>query len=293
MKRTVALVLALLSLALLVPAAAAADETAVAAGEERVSIGADLSEGQRLQIYADFGIEPGSVRELRVTNGEERSYLQGLVPEGKIGNVALSCLYIKTLEPGAGLTISSLKNINWCTEATYTAALLTAGITDAEIRISAPFAVSGTAALTSAYKVYEDITGTSLNMAAKEASVLELVVTGNLAELLGDLDATTLVNELKGLLDVTQDMTDDQLREEILNIAKAMDIALTEGQVNELISLCRKFEKMDTAALTQQFESFKKTVTGLQKTTTALNEFGQKVKTFFENVGNFFKNLFQ
>ena len=47
------------------------------------------------------------------------------------------------------------KNINWVTDAMYTNALITAGVKDAEIQITAPFKVSGTAALTGLMKAYE------------------------------------------------------------------------------------------------------------------------------------------
>ena len=145
MKKWIAAALAgLFVLGIVVPA------LALDAGQSRVAIGANLDEAQIEQVYADFGLQRGSVSELTVTNADERAYLEGLVSEKKIGSVALSCVYITTLEPGSGLSISS-KNINWCTNEMYTNALTTAGITDAEVMITAPFAVSGTAALTGIY----------------------------------------------------------------------------------------------------------------------------------------------
>lgn len=50
-------------------------------------------------------------------------------------------------------------HITYCTSQMYISALATAGITDAKITVTAPFDVSGTAALTGVYKAYEDITG--------------------------------------------------------------------------------------------------------------------------------------
>ena len=145
MKHWVAGVLALLFvLGLAVPA------IALDAGQSRVVIGANLDDDQIVQIYKDFGVERGTVPEIIVTNGEERAYLEGLVSEGKIGSVALSCVYITTKEDGAGLTLST-KNINWCSEEMYRNALTTAGIKDADVMVSAPFPVSGTAALTGIY----------------------------------------------------------------------------------------------------------------------------------------------
>ena len=270
---------------------AASAAFAIEAGEKRVIIGADLSAEQRLKIYQDFNIEPGTVTELLVTNTEERTYLEGLVPDGKIGNVALSCLYIETLPEGSGLDVT-VNNVNWCSQQMYVNALLTAGITDAKVMVSAPFRVSGTAALTAAYKAYEDITGETLSLDSKNASTQELIITGNLAEVLGDVDATELVNELKKVLSQTKDMTDDQLRQEILSIAQSMNIALTDAQVSQLVSLCRSLEKLDLSQLTDQINSIAKAVTGASKAQTFLSSLGESIRGFFTSVGNFFSRLF-
>ena len=67
MKRILSILLTLCALlALTVPA------LAVNEGEERVVIGADLSDSDILNVYSQFGLIRGSVRELTVTNSEER-----------------------------------------------------------------------------------------------------------------------------------------------------------------------------------------------------------------------------
>ena len=58
---------------------------AIEQGDARVTIGADLDEQQRAQVYADFGIKQGEVTEIKVTNADERAYLEGIAPEKKIG----------------------------------------------------------------------------------------------------------------------------------------------------------------------------------------------------------------
>ena len=265
---------------------------AIDAGEERVTIGANLDEEQRAQIYKDFGLdESDGVKELEVTNAEEREYLEGLVPDKKIGSVALSCIYIKTLESGEGLTVTT-KNINWCTEDMYINALTTAGISDAKVMVSAPFAVSGTAALTGVYKAYEDITGQKLSEDAKSAGAEELVTTGDLADVIGSKDATELVNELKGILDQTSQMTDDEVREQIKSIAQNMNIQLTDSQVEELLKLCRSLEKLDVTELKDKIQSLSKTLEGASEVQEKISTFGENVKKFFSSVGSFFTKLF-
>ncbi len=143
-KKALSLTLALvLLLALAVPA--------FAAEESRVVLGADLTEEQIKTVYKLFGVERGSVEELFVTNAEERSWLQGLVDESVIGKNAISCVYVRLLGEGSGLSVETY-NISWCTAEMYKNALVTAGVTDAKIVVAAPFEVSGTAALTGVYK---------------------------------------------------------------------------------------------------------------------------------------------
>ena len=293
MKKKIAAVLALLLCLTILPSAAFADEEGEqpAEGEARVTIGANLDEEQITQIYKDFGIERGSVPEIIVTNADERAYLEGIAPERKIGSVALSCIYIKMLPEGEGLRISTNK-INWCTSEMYMNALVTAGITDAEVKVSAPFDVSGTAALTGIYKAYEDITGTTLSEIAKAIGVEELVTTGELAEYIGSEEATQIVNELKKILDQTGSMTDDEVRAEIRGIAEAYNVSITDAQVDQLLKLCRSLEKLDVAQLQDKLVSLTKTLESAKKVESKLSEFANGVKNFFGKVADFFARLF-
>ncbi|MGQ3339185.1 DUF1002 domain-containing protein, partial [Staphylococcus aureus] len=72
----------------------------------------------------------------------------------QIGTKAISSASITLGEKDSGLNITT-NNINWVTDEMYTNALITAGVKDAKIYITAPFEVSGTAALTGILKAYE------------------------------------------------------------------------------------------------------------------------------------------
>ena len=264
---------------------------AINAGEQRVTMGADLTTSERASVYSDFGIQEGSVKELTVTNAEERQYLEGIADESKIGNVALSCIYLTTKDEGNGLNIN-IKNIKWCTSDMYRNALQTAGIYDADIMVSAPHPVTGTAALTGIYKAYEDITGNKLKEDAKEASITELLITGELAEALGSENATELVNELKKILDNTQNMTDDEVRAEIRRIAKELNVEVTDKQVEELLSLCRELEGLDNDQLLARLQGMNGAMGALESVSNAFKSFGEVVTDAFSKVGDFFNSLF-
>lgn len=264
---------------------------AVDAGEARAVIGANLTEEQIADVYANFGIARGDVTELRVTNADERKYLEGYVDESIIGTNSISCVYIEVLEEGEGLDVTT-SNINWCTSQMYVSALATAGITDAKIIVAAPFEVSGTAALTGVYLAYEDITGQELDETAKLVSTQELTLTAELAEQIGSYDSVEIVNELKLLLSETKGMTDDELRAEIVSIASDLCVTLTDTQIDQLISLCRSLEKLDPEQLKEKVESVQNTIAKLGQAKEKVTSFIESVKNVWNSVVDFFKNLF-
>lgn len=264
---------------------------AVDAGEARAVIGANMTEEQIADVYANFGIARGSVTELRVTNADERKYLEGYVDESIIGTNSISCVYIEVLEEGEGLDVTT-SNINWCTSQMYVSALATAGITDAKIIVAAPFEVSGTAALTGVYLAYEDITGQELDETAKLVSTQELTLTAELAEQIGSYDSVEIVNELKLLLGETKNMTDDELRAEISSIASDLGVTLTDTQIDQLISLCRSLEKLDPEQLKEKVESVQNTIAKLGQAKEKVTSFIESVKNVWNSVVDFFKNLF-
>lgn len=264
---------------------------AIDAGQTRAVIGANLTQEQKNTVYNTFGITPGSVTELTVTNSEERTYLESYVDSSIIGNNAISCVYLETLEEGSGLQVSC-SNITWCTQEMYVNALVTAGVSDAKLIVTAPFGVSGTAALTGVYKAYEDITGEKLDELAKLAGTQELVITAELADTIGNIDAVTIVNELKGILDETQNMTDEQLRQQILAIADQYNVSLSDTIMNQLVKLCRSLEGLSNDELQAKVEQVQGMLSKLASAKDTVNGIVGHVKNFFSAIGGFFSNLF-
>lgn len=265
---------------------------AIEKGDARAVMGADITAEQKTAVYKTFGIDEGSVTELTVTNDEERKYLDGLVDESIIGTKSISCVYIEVLGEGEGLDVS-VSNINWCTQEMYANALVTAGISNAKLIVTSPVAgISGTAALTGVYKAYEDITGEQLDEIAKLAGTQELVVTAELADQIGSYDAVVIVNELKKVLAETVNMSDDEVKAEIKRIAAENNIEVSDGQVEQLLSLCRSLEKLDPDQLKAKVEEMQDTVKKLAGAQEKLKEITASMQTFFENVGKFLSNLF-
>lgn len=289
MKKFISIVLAVLMLGSI---ASFADSYS----DSRVVIAADLNQSEIDTVYKYFDIDRGDVKELTVTNADERQYLEGVVSESLIGSRAISCVYIEDLDEGEGLNVS-VKNISWCTPDMYMNAMVTAGITDANVKIAAPFEVSGTAALTGIYKAYEDITGENLSEAAKEVGTQELTTTAELADEIGSADSTAIVNELKLILDETSKMSDDELRQKIIDIANEYGVKLTEEQIVKLIDLCRSLEKLDTSQLKEKVEQAQKYLMDVAHAKEGIKSFvsnlGDSVSTVVDAVISFFQSLFQ
>ena len=258
--------------------------------QSRAVIGADLSADQIAAVYQAFGVTRGSVIELTVTNVEERMWLQGYVDPALIGTRSISSVYVELLPMGSNMDVST-SNITWCTPEMYMSALATAGITDAKIVVAAPFAVSGTAALAGVYKAYEDMTGKKLDDLAKAVSTQELTITGDLAQEIGSMDSTSIVNDLKLMLDETRKMTDEQIRQEIIAIASRYNVRLTDNQISQLISLCRSLEGLDPNSLKQRVEDIQGTLNKVSEAKTQVVGFVQTVKKVVTSVAGFFERI--
>ena len=253
----------------------------------RAVLGADLTEEQIAAVYQSFGIVRGSVPEMKVTNAEERHYLEGYVNDRIIGTLSISSVYVELLPYGSGLDVSA-SNVSWCTPEMYISALATAGITDAKVIVAAPFSVSGTAALTGVYKAYEDITGETLDSEAKQVSTQELTVTGGLANEIGSEQSSSIVNDLKDSLGDTSEMTDEQLRQQIAEIAAQYGVQLSESQVQQLIKLCRGLEALNPSEIQSRLEEAQDTLNKVNEAKDQVVGFWGKAKEFFSSLASFF-----
>jgi len=260
--------------------------------DSRTVIGADLTDENIADVYSVFGIDRGSVDELTVTNEEEREYLEGYVDDDLIGTRSISCVYIEMLPEGSGLDVTT-SNISWCEPAMYVSALATAGITDAKVIVAAPYEVSGTAALTGVYLAYEDITGETISEDAKLVSTQELTLTADLAEEIGSYDSVEIVNELKLILAETKEMTDEELRAKISEVAEEYNVSLTDTQTDQLISLCRSLEKLNADELKAKVESVQETIKKMTEAKTKIQNFTEALKNIATAIADFFQRIFE
>jgi uncharacterized protein YpuA (DUF1002 family) len=205
----------------------------------------------------------------------------------------LSCSSVTLQAEGTGITVEA-NNITWVTPQMFKSVLITAGIGDALVKVSAPFPVSGTAALAGIYKAYEEAVGTTLDEAAKLLAGEELALTGQLGDILGQDEAAVLIAELKEEV-VRQGLnTPEAIRPAIVEGAKQLGIDLSDGQIDMVTNLLLKIIEMDLdpKQLAEQVNSLAKTLQNIQKAQEATSDFIGKVQSGWNTVVNWFKGLF-
>ncbi|HHV93957.1 MAG TPA: DUF1002 domain-containing protein [Firmicutes bacterium] len=219
--------------------------TAAAAANGVAVWGADLSPSEKTKIVQLMGIEPSDIAlELTVTNAEEHALLGSTVPASYLGTRAVSSAYVRPLEAGKGLKITT-HNITWVSKRMFAQALVTAGMRDAEVIAAAPVPVSGTAALTGIFKAFETASGDELPRRAKELAGEELYITREVGESIGQEQAGRLMEMVKRQV-VEQGLTDEeQVIEVVRRIAADLDLSLTEREIERIASLMSKLQELD------------------------------------------------
>lgn len=229
-----------LTFMLLMPLQSLAD---AAVGDTIITLGEDLSEQQRTNILNEMNA-PKDAQIITVTNKEEHKYLGNYVAESIIGPKTFSSSSITIGEKGSGLEVET-HNINWVTDEMYINALITAGVKDAKIYVTAPFEVSGTGALTGLIKAYEISADKTIPEDVKQAANEEMVKTAELGEKIGTDNASALIAKIKEEMAKNPPKTDEELKNIILNAAKELGITLTDEQIQSLIDLFNKFKNIN------------------------------------------------
>lgn len=257
-----------------------------------LALGANLSAEQQAVVLGLLGINPAELGDydvIYITNEEEHQYLGNYVSADKIGTRALSSVLIVKREQGHGINIST-KNISYCTIGMYKNALITAGITDADIIVAGPMPISGTAALVGAMKAYSSMTGEAVTEESMDTALNELVLTGDLADAVGDSEkAEELIAYLKQEI-LSRDLSDENdIRAAINEACEKFDVTLSEDEVNQIVSLLKKIGQLDLDidSITKQAQDLYDKLSGMDA-----GGFFSKIADFFGKIADFFKGLF-
>ena len=292
----------LVSLLLIVTLTLSLGMTAGAASGDRpiLALGSDLSADQRATVLGLLGVSEADLENydvIYVTNQEEHQYLDAYLSSSVIGTRALSSVLIRPAEEGSGLNVTTY-NISYCTIDMYTNALLTAGLEDADVYVAAPSNISGTSALIGAVNGYADMTGSSVNEQALETAVNELVVTGEIGDVLGDSEtASDMIAYIKQqIVEQGVDSAED-IETIIRNAMEEFDISLSDEDVAKLIELMDTISKLDidVNALAQQASQLYEKLKGmgLDLDNIDTEQVGNFITRFFDRIVDLISSLFE
>ncbi len=257
-----------------------------------LALGANLTAEQQATVLELLGINPAELDDydvIYVTNEEEHQYLGEYVSADKIGTRSLSSVLVVKREQGHGINITT-KNISYCTIGMYKNALITAGITDADIIVAGPTPISGTAALVGALKAYSVMTGEEVSEESMDAALNELVLTGDIAQIVGDSQtAEELLAYLKQVIIENGLDSEEEIQDAIEDACDEFDITLTQDEIDQLITLLMKIKDLDL-----DLDTIMSQAQALYDKLDAMNAGGfiDKVIAFFQSIIDFFKNLF-
>ena len=261
---------------------------AFADGSKVVTIGADLNAQQKQMMLDYFGVSENEAMIINVTNAEERKYLQGVATDAQLGRRTISCAYVEPTSGKDGINVKTA-NLTWVTSSMIASTLTTAGLTSANVIAAAPYAVSGTGALTGVIKAFEDASGEKLDETKKELANEELVTTGDLGDEIGQDKAAGVVNDVKN--EVIKEGTSDttQIADIINNVTNNYNVTLTPEQIRALTSLMEKI-----GAQNYNYNDIKVTLENVKfNINENLSAIGENVDTvgLFEKIKHWFANL--
>lgn len=253
-----------------------------AQNKERVTFGIDLTDVQEEQMLKEFGVSADKVAIDRITNQDIIEQL-GLDPndESNYQGGAYSSSYVK-LTNSNGIIVDTT-NLTEVTGLMLSNALLTSGITNAEVKASSPFPVTGTSALSGILKGFEAIQGEELSLKNKKAAQKEIETTSSLADEIGATEAATVINDVKTAIIKEAPKTEAEVSSIVEDVTKNYTLELTSDQKEKITNLM-----VDVKDLNIDYSKVKDTLKNLtNQLSTALDKAGTQLSE-----SGFFDKLF-
>lgn len=295
-------------------------------GKPTFVAGAGLNQTQLSETMNKLGVTEDSVKTEQATGADLVKYLGYGSGDD---SVMLSSVVVNREDQGKGINVKILtpENITQITADQYKNPLVTAGITDATVKVASVVKVTGESALTGVYKAFE-ANGETVDPERAQLAQTELDTTSDVSESvvnkaneqsdnqnLSDSEKEkadeaykaqlnqTLVDIKKELADLKEKQGELATKadvEKIVNDALAknnLSDYVTTDDVNKLVSLAEKYQTTDgvldkesIAQLDKISEDFKGTV---NKLSDQLGSFGNSLKGTLEDNQGFFTNLWQ
>ncbi|WP_245920998.1 DUF1002 domain-containing protein [Melghirimyces profundicolus] len=231
-------------------------------GKTVVTLGADLTPEQRQSILQEMKAD-SNVQTIDVGIDDIRQYLHGGTSTGNApaggDNKAYSSAKITLTDPGNGIKVQA-NNVTRVTEQMYANALLTAGVQDADVHVTSPKPVTGTAALTGIMMAFEKASNKQISQEQRQVANEEMKQTSELGQKIGDKDkAAEFMTQVKDEIAKQQPKSKEEVRDIIVNVAGDLNINLNDQDINNITNVMFQFSQLniDWDSLGSQLEKLK------------------------------------
>ncbi|MGN9120671.1 DUF1002 domain-containing protein [Turicibacter bilis] len=266
---------------------------------EILSFGSSLNQREEAALRDYFGVSD-EMEAIYVDNETAIKQL-GLAPDALDDYKGgwYSSAYVKLTDQG-GINVSS-KNVSLVTNEMFANALITSGILNCEVIVSAPFMVTGESALAGILAGAEEIMGESLSEENKIVAKEEIDTTLEIAdEILNNPDneinsssdsstvASGIINDIKQQV-IKDSPNSTQIEQIIVNVTNNYGVDLSEESTERIANLMEDVNKLDI-----DYKDIKETMKNIgDSISESLKEAGVKLKEsgLLEKIGNWFVDL--
>ena len=253
-----------------------------------LALGSDLTDAQEAALRKYFNA-PDGTNTIYVTDEVIIKQL-GLDPNDP-ANYAGGCYssaYVKLLDDNSGINVKAT-NLTEVTESMLMNALITSGITAADVKVSSPFKVTGTSALSGILAGVEEVGGFEISLKQKEAAQKEIETTVEVGDEIGSEEASTIINDIKTEVIKEQPKTEEEIKKIVENITNQYNVNISINAKDSIVNLMS-----DVNDLGLDYSELKSSLKeASNKLSNNLKELGIKLKEegFFEKIKNWFVDL--
>lgn len=245
-------------------------------GKPTFVAGAGLNQQQLTETMNKLGINQESVKMETATGADLVKYLGYGSGDD---SVMLSSVVVNREDQGKGIDVKILtpQNITQITADQYKNPLVTAGITDATVKVASVVKVTGESALTGVYKAFES-NGETVDPQRAQLAQTELDTTSDISQ--------SVVNKAN-----EQSQNQDALEKN--NLSQYV----TKDDINKLVTLAQQYQTTDGVLDKESIEQLDKISSDFKgtvnKVSDQLGKFGDSLKGTLEDNQGFFANLWQ
>ena len=253
-----------------------------------LALGSDLTDAQEAALRKYFNA-PDGTNTIYVTDEVIIKQL-GLDPNDP-ANYAGGCYssaYVKLLDDNSGINVKAT-NLTEVTESMLMNALITSGITAADVKVSSPFKVTGTSALSGILAGVEEVGGFEISLKQKETAQKEIETTVAVGDEIGSEEASTIINDIKTEVIKEQPKTEEEIKKIVENITNQYNVNISINAKDSIVNLMSHVNDLglDYSELKSSLKE------ASNKLSNNLKELGIKLKEegFFEKIKNWFVDL--